>query len=625
MDPESSFSDRKCRQKARAWTLALLLSALGALAPPSSRAEELTSTPAHGMRQMIFSRSSYWWRDSIDFAGNLWPSAWSTTSYASAWGSHWSAPPTNAVDAVVFRPIYDGTSGLQKNMRQIVFSGPQLWQRDSNDQAGNDWPSSWTSYTLTAVWGGQTNAPPTDRIEGVVIRPLVDDYGDVRGMRQIFYARGFVHQRDSRDRGGLDWPASWVKTSFATAWGGQTNAPPTDRVDAIEIRPVFNAWGDIARFRQVFMTGGYVYSRDSTDVRGLQWPTTWTKTAYSASWGGHQNAPPTDRVDALAIFPRDLQDRRYEVKVVSNYGYVMAEGGGGGYYSGTAITANSGNPGTWETFTLRDLNGGSLQNGDYVYLQTANGTFVNPVGGGGREVLAYNWFPVVDPNPWSTLRIFRRDGRTTEIGTGIDIGFQTIWGWWLNNQSCAGTGNRVDGLGNSLGTCQTFRLAQKKKRPDREPGKPKPPVPGGECLYRSDCENGLICNSVYFCARCTSNSQCETGEICRILPGQVDGLCVKQHRRDMACEATVWCDEISALCPHTSEDWAKAEIYKYPWELARGGVTPSGICVSNDTVGLHSNWYISDTGTFSGSTWECNCCERGNDSRIHLRYGARPN
>ena len=127
MVPASLFSDPKCRQKTRALTLALLLGALGALAPPSSRAEELTSTPIHGMRQIVFSRSSYWWRDSIDFAGNLWPSAWSTTSYASAWGSHLNAPPTNAVDAVVFRPLYDPASGLQRSMRQIVFSGPQLW------------------------------------------------------------------------------------------------------------------------------------------------------------------------------------------------------------------------------------------------------------------------------------------------------------------------------------------------------------------------------------------------------------------------------------------------------------------------------------------------------------------
>ena len=67
----------------------------------------------------------------------------------------------------------------------------------------------------------------------------------------------------------------------------------------------------------------------------------------------------------------------------SNGKFICAEGGGGG-----AVVANRGALGAWETFTLHDLNGGNLVDGNKVTLQAANGKYVCAEGGGGGAVVA---------------------------------------------------------------------------------------------------------------------------------------------------------------------------------------------------------------------------------------------
>jgi hypothetical protein len=52
--------------------------------------------------------------------------------------------------------------------------------------------------------------------------------------------------------------------------------------------------------------------------------------------------------------------------------YLIASNGGG-----AAIRADSGSAGAWETFTLDDLNGGSLVSGDFVRLQASSGAFAH--------------------------------------------------------------------------------------------------------------------------------------------------------------------------------------------------------------------------------------------------------
>ena len=69
--------------------------------------------------------------------------------------------------------------------------------------------------------------------------------------------------------------------------------------------------------------------------------------------------------------------------------YVVAEEGGGG-----AVNANRPARGAWETFTLRDLNGGALQHGDEVALRSTDGHCERPL---------YLRYDRDDPQWWDVL------------------------------------------------------------------------------------------------------------------------------------------------------------------------------------------------------------------------------
>jgi hypothetical protein len=99
--------------------------------------------------------------------------------------------------------------------------------------------------------------------------------------------------------------------------------------------------------------------------------------------------------------------------------FVVAEGGGGG-----VVNANRGAIGSWETFTLVDLNGGALESGDLVNIQSVGGYFVVAEGGGGDVVNANR----TAASTWETFRIERVDGGGT-IGSGDAISLQAYNGW----------------------------------------------------------------------------------------------------------------------------------------------------------------------------------------------------
>jgi hypothetical protein len=115
--------------------------------------------------------------------------------------------------------------------------------------------------------------------------------------------------------------------------------------------------------------------------------------------------------------------------------YVVAENGGGG-----VLNANRVERGSWETFTLIDLNGGSLESGDLVNIQSVNGHYVVAESGGGDVVNCNR----TQPLGWETFRIEKVSGGGG-IGSGDTISLQAYNGW-----SCCG-GNYVvaeDGGGN---------------------------------------------------------------------------------------------------------------------------------------------------------------------------------
>ena len=99
--------------------------------------------------------------------------------------------------------------------------------------------------------------------------------------------------------------------------------------------------------------------------------------------------------------------------------FVVAEGGGG-----DVVNANRGAIGSWETFTLIDLNGGSLESGDLVHIQSVNGHFVVAEGGGGDVVNANRTVPL----EWETFRI-EKVGGSGVISSGNTISLQAYNGW----------------------------------------------------------------------------------------------------------------------------------------------------------------------------------------------------
>jgi len=75
--------------------------------------------------------------------------------------------------------------------------------------------------------------------------------------------------------------------------------------------------------------------------------------------------------------------RTRSVSIRSWLGWFSAEGGGGG-----AVVGNLPTIGASERFTLTDLNGGELLEGDFVTLQAANGMYFCAEGSGGGPVVA---------------------------------------------------------------------------------------------------------------------------------------------------------------------------------------------------------------------------------------------
>lgn len=99
----------------------------------------------------------------------------------------------------------------------------------------------------------------------------------------------------------------------------------------------------------------------------------------------------------------------YEValRTLERNTYVVAEAGGGG-----AVNANRDGRGPWETFTLRDVNGGPLEDGDEVALRTHDSHWLSAEGGGGSTLSAKG----SGPNAWERF-VLTRDGERVTLRT----------------------------------------------------------------------------------------------------------------------------------------------------------------------------------------------------------------
>lgn len=113
---------------------------------------------------------------------------------------------------MTIRVFFTDNTLVRHHMRQAIYvngtpSG-KFWYRDSTDNNGTTWPSSWISVSYASSWGSDGMPPPTAAVDSVVIRPLYDGQGRQTKMRQAIYAGSTVWYRDSTDRAGTLWPTS---------------------------------------------------------------------------------------------------------------------------------------------------------------------------------------------------------------------------------------------------------------------------------------------------------------------------------------------------------------------------------------------------------------------------------
>lgn len=125
--------------------------------------------------------------------------------------------------------------------------------------------------------------------------------------------------------------------------------------------------------------------------------------------------------DAVSNSAGVAGERPAAVRTESKARYLVAELGGGG-----AVNANRPARGAWESFTLVDLNGGALRDGDFVQLRSADGHYLCAEGGGGGELVADR----TNGGAWETFRIERLDG-AADISSGDRVAFRASSGHYL--------------------------------------------------------------------------------------------------------------------------------------------------------------------------------------------------
>jgi hypothetical protein len=106
--------------------------------------------------------------------------------------------------------------------------------------------------------------------------------------------------------------------------------------------------------------------------------------------------------------------------------YMVAENGGGG-----VINADRDNAGSWETFTLHDLDGGGLRDGHRVTMRTDNGSFLQADGGGPGAMLAVGG----SEGPWETFTISNLDQSGQAIGSGTHVALRSVNGYFTVAES----------------------------------------------------------------------------------------------------------------------------------------------------------------------------------------------
>ncbi|HEX6097344.1 MAG TPA: hypothetical protein VF432_13530 [Thermoanaerobaculia bacterium] len=129
-----------------------------------------------------------------------------------------------------------------------------------------------------------------------------------------------------------------------------------------------------------------------------------------------------DWVNARPHLEADLSDYQVTFKTYDGVHYLSARYGGGNY-----IHAEATAPSTYETFSMVDENGGSLMSGDTVYMQVHEGQYISADQGGGGDVVAVYFTPVI----WERFIIEKTWG-TGQIVPGDPVALKTLYGYYVS-------------------------------------------------------------------------------------------------------------------------------------------------------------------------------------------------
>ncbi len=213
----------------------------------------------------------------------------------------------------------------------------------------------------------------------------------------------------------------------------------------------------------------------SGDVVGLEDSTgTWvsaanggggTVFAYGASMGPWEGftiggLPAVPAAPAAPASPTTVSDVHFSTTLQGNY--VGAQNDGGGAVIATATVAQA-----WETFTLIDVNGGSLESGDSVFVQAGNGQYFQAANGGGTTLNAAS----NNMLGWETFQIVRASGPGT-VQSGDVVGLEDSTGTWVS--AANGGGGTVFAYGASMGPWEKFVFTTGNSAPPPPPSAPPP-------------------------------------------------------------------------------------------------------------------------------------------------------
>ena len=246
---------------------------------------------------------------------------------------------------------------------------------------------------------------------------------------------------------------AWTIIAFTDPWDQAWR----DRADAMfNMASWLDQWDWVWCAAVSWPGGGYCDANDAV----VPWWSQEYPNGYNLSlgWGGqfHIRETESDPVRAkfdeamrflMGVPPRSGGPQPPGSTVVSfqasNGQYMVAEGGGGG-----EVNANRSAIGSWEKFTMVDLNGGSLNAGDPVAFRTDSGHYLQAWENGGGPMRAEGGAPL----SWETFTIVDLNGGSLNSGDPIALQFNGYW------YVCAegGGGQEVNVNRTGIGPWETF-------------------------------------------------------------------------------------------------------------------------------------------------------------------------